>query len=263
MKLFVGLLLMASGIVAFWSFRHRPDLSESSPSVAPGTGPVMIELFTSEGCSSCPPADALLSKLDLQPINGVEIIVLSEHVDYWNSLGWQDPFSSADFSRRQIAYGDVFRTSSVYTPQMIVDGQQQFVGSDEKRARAAIIKAAKETRAQVKLELTSTKDLSVTITDLPQVTKDDTAEVLLAITENNLSSEVSRGENAGHSLRHTAVVRRLQTIGEVVEGSNKFNANLAVPSNTGWRKDNLRIIVFIQERHSRRVLGAASLKVSA
>jgi hypothetical protein len=265
MKLFIGLLLMASGIIAFWSFRHDSALSESSVPIASGSGPVpvMVELFTSEGCSSCPPADVLLSKLDQQPINGVEIIVLSEHVDYWNSLGWQDPFSSAGFSERQRAYGDAFRTSSVYTPQMIVDGQQQFVGSDEKRARAAIVKAAKETRAKVELQLTSTKELSVTVTDLPQITQDDTVEVLLAVTESNLSSDVPRGENAGRSLKHTAVVRHLQTVGEVAAGSNKFTANAAVPSNTGWRKDNLRIVVFIQERRTRRVLGVASMKVSA
>jgi hypothetical protein len=263
MKLFVGLLLIASGIVAFWGFRPRPDLSESGALVTPGAGPVpvMVELFTSEGCSSCPPADVLLSKLDQQPINGVEIIVLSEHVDYWNSLGWQDPFSSADFSERQRAYGDAFRTSSVYTPQMIVDGQQQFVGSDERRAHAAIVKAAKEMRARVELQLTSTKELSVNIIDLPPLTQDDTAEVLLAVTESNLSSEVPRGENAGRSLKHTAVVRQLQTIGEVASGAKKFNANVALPADTRWRKDNLRIVVFIQERGTRRVLGAASTKV--
>ena len=260
MKLFVGLLLMASGAVAFWGLRDRPALSEPS---APGAGPVpvMVELFTSEGCSSCPPADVLLSKLDQQPINGVEIIVLSEHVDYWNSLGWQDPFSSADFSKRQSAYGDAFRSSSVYTPQMIVDGQQQFVGSDEKRAQSAIIKAAKEARAKVELQFTS--KLSINITDLPHVTTDDAAEVLLAVTESNLSSEVPRGENAGRSLKHTAVVRHLQTVGEVAAGSNKFTADAAVSFNTSWRKENLRIVVFIQERRTRRVLGAASLKVPA
>jgi hypothetical protein len=265
MKLLVGLLLMASGIVAVWGFRHRPAVSESGAPLASGAGPVpvMVELFTSEGCSSCPPADVLLSKLDQQPINGVEVIVLSEHVDYWNSLGWQDPFSSAGFSERQRAYGDAFRTSSVYTPQMIVDGQQQFVGSDERRAHAAIIKAAKETRAKVELKLTSNKELSVTITDLPAVTQDDTADVLLAVTESNLSSDVPRGENAGRSLKHTAVVRQLQTVGEVAAGSNKFTANAAVPFNKGWRTDNLRIVVFIQERGTRRVLGVASLKISA
>ena len=265
MKLFVGLLLIASGIVAVWGFRHGPALSDTSVPMAPGAGPVpvMVELFTSEGCSSCPPADALLSKLDQQPINGVEIIVLSEHVDYWNSLGWQDPFSAAGFSERQREYGDAFRTSSVYTPQMIVDGRQEFVGSDEKRAHTAIVKAARETRAKVELQLTSTKELAVNITDLPHVTEADTAEVLLAVTESNLSSDVARGENAGRALKHTAVVRQLQSIGEVAAGSNKFTANVAVPANTGWRKDNLRIVVFIQEPRSRRVLGAASVKLSA
>ena len=270
MKLFVGLLLVASGIVAVWGFKARPALTDDNTApFVPGAGPVpvMVELFTSEVCSSCPPADVLLSKLDQQPINGVDIIVLSEHVDYWNSLGWQDPFSSADFSQRQTVYGDAFRNGSVYTPQMVVDGQQQFVGSDEKRAHAAVIKAAKEARAKVELQMTSSKEpaakLSINITNLPQVTANDTAEVLLAITESNLLSNVARGENAGRSLTHTAVVRQLQTVGEVAAGSNSFTADATLPFNTAWRKENLRIVVFIQERRTRRVLGAASLKVSA
>lgn len=269
MKLIVGLLLVFSGTVAFFGFRHRPDFSASRAPFAPGAEPVpvMVELFTSEGCSSCPPADVLLSKLDQQPINGVDIIVMSEHVDYWNSLGWQDPFSAAEFSRRQTVYGDAFRTSSVYTPQMIVDGQQQFVGSDEKRAHAAIVKAAKETRAKVELQLSLSKEasakLSIKITDLPQVTSGDTAEVLVAVTESNLSSDVPRGENAGRSLKHTAVVRQLQTIGEVATGSNRFTTDAAVPFNSAWRKEKLRIVVFIQEHGTRRVLGASAIKVSA
>src|SRR5213594_3831029 len=98
-------------------------------------GPVLVELFTSEGCSSCPPADALLARLEKsQPVAEAEIIVLSEHVDYWNRLGWRDPFSSVEFTLRQQRYTEGFRRDGAYTPQMVVDGRVEFVGSDERQA---------------------------------------------------------------------------------------------------------------------------------
>src|SRR5205809_4045968 len=105
---------------------------------------ILIELFTSEGCSSCPPADALLERLDrTQPVAGSQIIVLSEHVDYWNHIGWADPYSSSAFSARQQQYARRFRTQGPYTPQMVVDGRIEFVGSDERRADSAIRSALK------------------------------------------------------------------------------------------------------------------------
>src|SRR5882724_13421492 len=118
----------------------------------PAATPVLVELFTSEGCSSCPPADLLLQRLQkTQPLKGIQVISLSEHVDYWNQLGWTDPFSSSFFSERQRRYAETFRGDGVYTPQMVVDGRAQLVGSDSQTALRAIAEAAKARKASVVL----------------------------------------------------------------------------------------------------------------
>jgi hypothetical protein len=276
MKLFLGLFLILSGVVAFRTLSHQRAVEvatdkQTATAVKQNAVPVVVELFTSEGCSSCPPADEVLSKLDKsQPIQGVEVIALGEHVDYWNKLGWIDPYSTADFSRRQSRYSDAFNQNSVYTPQMIVDGRDEFAGGNMDRARAAIARAAQSPKASIQLLSCDNSNapnsgavkLSVHVRDLPHVTDGDTAEVLLAVTENNLRSEVARGENAGRYLRHSAVVRELTQLGNVSAGQN-FNSEPTVNLAKGWQKDNLRAVVFVQERRTRRIIGAAVLGLSA
>jgi hypothetical protein len=276
MKLFIALFLMVSGVVTFTTLnRHQASFavspeSETAKAAGPNVTPVVVELFTSEGCSSCPPADEVLSKLDKsQSIQGIEVIALGEHVDYWNKLGWIDPYSSAEFSTRQSHYADAFGQESVYTPQMIVDGRDEFVGADWNKARAAITRAAHLPKAKVELLAASSSNetdkdlkLSIHINDIPHITAGDTADVLLAITESNLRSEVSRGENAGRYLRHTAVVRSLSVLGNVSAGQQGFEAESTANINVGWQRDNLRAVVLVQERRTRRVLGAAALGLS-
>ena len=279
MKLFIALLLIVSGIVAFRTLnRHQAaqtTVSTESEAAKPADAnatPVVVELFTSEGCSSCPPADEVLSKLDkMQPIQGVEVIALGEHVDYWNRLGWTDPYSSEDFSKRQSRYSDAFNQGSVYTPQMIVDGRDEFAGGNMERARTAIAKAAQAPKANIQLASSQNSEatdsravkLLLHVSDLPRLTAGDTAEVLLAITENNLRSEVSRGENAGRYLRHSAVVRQLTALGEIGGSQTTFAAEPTVNLDNGWQRDNLRAVAFVQERGTRRVLGAAVVVLSA
>jgi hypothetical protein len=152
--------LFAASVAAFTAIRsQRSQKSDAhaSSAVAPASGaradsgatrarvPVVVELFTSEGCSSCPPADALLARLDkTQPVEGAEVIPLAMHVDYWNQLGWADPFSSHQFSERQGEYAAAFGKEDVYTPQMVVDGVKEFNGSNSSLARETIGKAARE-----------------------------------------------------------------------------------------------------------------------
>ncbi len=235
--------------------------------------PVLVELFTSEGCSSCPPADELLTRLDkMQPVPSAEVIALSQHVDYWNRLGWADPYSSAEFSKRQSDYAEAFKIDGNYTPQMVVDGQAEFVGSNTSKARDAIIKAAQAAKATVQITRIGNSSeaktvdvpLQIRIDNLPPVSSRDTTEVMLAITEDNLRSNVLRGENGGRLLKHTAVVRKLSVIGKISsQDGRKFAAEQKVNFAKDWKRENLHAVVFVQEHDSRRVLGAATIRLAA
>ncbi len=172
-SLVAGLTLsLLSGFAVMAVIRPRPQ--SASAGAGPTRTPVVVELFTSEGCSSCPPADDLLSRMvQQQPIANVEVIALEEHVDYWNELGWVDPFSSREWTARQQVYAGVLGNGNAYTPQMVVDGKTEFVGSQSKKAWQAVQQAAAEQRARVTLRPgnspdSSTERLSVSITRLPE-----------------------------------------------------------------------------------------------
>ncbi|MGP8243181.1 MAG: DUF1223 domain-containing protein [Bryobacteraceae bacterium] len=218
---------------------------------APAVKPVLVELFTSEGCSSCPPADALLARLDRsQPVPGAEIIVLEEHVDYWNHDGWTDPFSSAEFSRRQERYAEQFGISGAYTPQMVVDGSSQLNGSEGRGALSAIGAAARTEKLTVRV-LRAAGGVRVKVDPGKHG-----GEVYLALAQNAASSRVLHGENRGRSLQHVAIVRRLSRI-----GSFKSRAGFArdVPLSAG--ESEYRVIAFVQDSGPGHVWGAALLNL--
>ncbi len=226
---------------------------------APPSTPIVVELFTSEGCSDCPPADTLLEKLvAAQPVAGAEIIALGEHVDYWDRLGWKDRFSSAALTSRQQVYQARFGTESIYTPQMVVDGRAEFVGSDANAARKAIEKASTRPHGQIRIDISSAA-VHVTASDLPPVSRGDRADIVLMITERGLTTDVTRGENHGKLLAHAPVVRYLASVGEIAEGASGGNASPAVALEPGWRLDRLSAVAFVQERHGRGILAAASV----
>lgn len=233
-------------------------LNSPAPAASGGRTPVIVELFTSEGCSSCPPADAVLTGLiKKQPVPGAEVIALGEHVDYWNHGGWADPFSSAKYSARQSGYSRSFGKDNVYTPQMIVDGRTEFVGSDDDRARQEIAQAAHAPKADVQVAKSGPNRLSVLVDHLPASAKSDAAEVILAVTEDGLASSVGGGENSGRHLIHSAVVRQLRVLGTTSGGV--FTATPTVTPGQGWRHDHLHAVVFVQERGSRRIVGAVQV----
>jgi len=260
-------VVVISLLTTILSFRY---IHSASASAKPGPddtsrSAVLVELFTSEGCSSCPPADALLQRLDQsQPVSGAELIVLSEHVDYWNDIGWKDPYSSHEYSERQSAYAAQFGNGSIYTPQMVVDGRFEFVGSDERRASLAIREAAKAPKAPVRISFDSsdekTTNVHVEAGPLPSATKNRSAGVFLAIADNSDESQVSRGENAGRRLQHVAVLRNLTRIG-TVDASREFSRdiNLGLKSKN---RGNLRLVAIVQEPDAGRVLGAGLTRLS-
>ena len=228
--------------------------------------PVVIELFTSEGCSSCPPADVLLQKLDQsQPVGAAELIVLSEHVDYWNNIGWADPYSSHEYTKRQSAYADYFGLNTVYTPQMVVDGNFELVGSDERRALEAVREAAMLKKAPVCVSLGAADDktASIHVEAGPLTSSTDAAQsanVFLGIADDSDESQVNRGENAGRTLRHVAVLRDLTRIGSV-NASDPFSRDLKLNLNSKSAR-KLRVVVIIQEPEVGKILGATLARLS-
>ena len=241
----------------------RLSLFISALTLLAGTGiataqrgnPVVVELFTSEGCSSCPAADAILSKLRSEgTVDGAEVLVLGEHVDYWNNLGWSDRFSSAALTQRQSDYAGRFDLNSSYTPQMVIDGHVELVGNGESAVRRQLSLAARSPKpAQVSLSWGADGKLQVNV----EGGNDVSGKVLLAITEDGLSTKVGGGENGGRVLRHSGVVRDLREIGSLKQG--KFWESIKPVRQPDWKTENLRAIVFVQKPGQGDVLGAASL----
>lgn len=267
--LVIGAIGVGLSILTHASSLQQREMTPKTPgSSRAARGPVVVELFTSEGCSSCPPADSLLRKMDEgHSVGNVDVIALEEHVDYWDDLGWQDPYSSHEWTARQQRYAYAFR-QGVYTPEMIVDGRTEFVGSREGQARQAIAEMAGKQKAEVTVAEAKTSDgkdrVSVKVGKLPEGSARDTAEVWLAITETGLHTVVTRGENAGENLHHAAVVRTLRKIG-VADAKNQetsFAGDSNISLDKGWQRGNLRAVVFVQEKKSQQIVGAAEIKIA-
>ncbi|MDQ3711241.1 MAG: DUF1223 domain-containing protein [Acidobacteriota bacterium] len=220
--------------------------------------PVLVELFTSEGCSSCPPADRVLAQLEREQTNpDVEIITLALHVDYWNYLGWRDEFSTAMYSERQSGYAEKFKLDSIYTPQMVVDGQTQFVGSNLGTAHKAITDAAKMSKANIELSAAENK-LKVKISDL---LAGENSYVWLAIAEDNLKTSVKRGENSGKMLDHVSVVREMKLLGNLASTDKNFETEVAFKLLTDWKKENVKFVAFVQGEKTKRVFAVNKYKL--
>jgi hypothetical protein len=242
----------------------EPSQPQSAPANNHAT-PVLVELFTSEGCSSCPPADAWLQQLDAQqPVPGAQVIVLSEHVDYWNHDGWIDPYSSSLVTDRQAAYVRALGISSPYTPQLIVDGTTELQLENKKQTAEVLLKAAKAPQIPVSIGPIHVRGPTPALLrahiEADGTSSRHNADIFAAVALDHAESQVLRGENGGRRLQHVAVVQELVKIGKLEKGKT-FAQDFQLKLKPGQDSENLRLVVFVQESGPGNVIGAALREV--
>jgi hypothetical protein len=240
---------------------NKAGLSETS---SMGAHPILVELFTSEGCSTCPPADALLQKWDnFQPVPGAQLIVLSEHVDYWDHDGWKDPNSSPALTERQAAYVGELRLKTPYTPQIIVDGTTEVRIGDAQQTITVLREAVATPKIPVRIGEVSVDagNPAVLRTRIEADGNADkhNADVYVAIALDRVESQVLRGENGGRHLTHVAVVQQVTKIGKLKKGQS-FGEAVELKLKPGTDPKNIRVVAFVQEPGPGRLLGAALRK---
>lgn len=259
----LGLLLVTS-VLAISAFAQSTQSTDKAAAPPADVHPVLIELFTSEGCSSCPPADILLQKLDTaQPIHAAQLIVLSEHVTYWDHDGWKDPNSSPALTDRQSAYESALRQPTSYTPQLIVDGTQE-MHIDKPPQMQDVLEKAK-LAPKVPLRITDVAVDPADPTTLKAHIEADSnfekqnADVYVALALDHVESQVLRGENGGRHLVHVAVVRKLTKVGKLAKGKG-FTTDFQIKLQPDEDAKNLRLIAFAQESGPGMIIGSAEWK---
>lgn len=218
-------------------------------------GFAVVELFTSEGCSSCPPADALIAKLQ-QEIDSKPIYILAYHVDYWNRLGWKDSFSDSKFSNRQNQYANWLNLKSIYTPQIVVNGAKEFVGSEESTLRksvSTVLSSANENSLNLQLQKQNGEEL-VLVYNTNQ--KAIGYNLVVATVIPNAVNQISKGENKGKTLAHVQIVEQLETIILNGKATGAFKLNLKKPKT----RTAVELIAFLQNQNTGKITAATKLK---
>jgi hypothetical protein len=259
------LLFLALAVLAPRGGAGEPG--KPSPA-APADRTAVVELFTSQGCSSCPPADRLLSKISHDSRYQGKVIPLSFHVDYWNSIGWTDPFSSSRWSQRQQAYaGRVFHTNRIYTPQVVVNGNAECVGNSEGEVAERISRAlAADPAGQISLAvdpLTPDGHLKVKVgAKLAKAVSSGDLDLWVAVYESGLATEVKAGENASRLLKNDRVVRRLEKAFTLpgTAGAEK-SGEVVLGIDKRWKTDDLGVAAFLQDPATLAIVGAAAREV--
>lgn len=257
--------VLALSFLALLHLQAQAPQSQNKPATAPQAGaPVLVELFTSEGCSSCPPADVILQRLDdYQPIPGAQLIVLSEHVTYWDQQGWKDPNSSTAFTERQSAYEAPLGEKEPYTPQFVIDGSQSVSLEKLKDLEDALNKAKENAKIPVRISNISSdpsnpETLRVHIETDTNPDKHN-ADVYVAVALNHVESQVLKGENGGKHLVHVAVLQQLNRVGKLPKGKS-FAQDVQIKLKPNEDLKSFRLVAFAQESGQGKLLGAAMQK---
>lgn len=256
MKAFATLVILA--------YFASAQLGYGAESPTPSASPVLVELFTSEGCSSCPPADSFLQTLDsTQPVPGAQLIVLSEHVDYFNSEGWKDPYSSSLFTNRQKDYDSSMGIGGPYTPQIIVDGTDTLHLDNQQQMLQVFRKAVTNSALPIQIstvtvQATTPGSVHAHI-NIDGSSSKQNADIYVAVALNQAESQVLKGENQGKHLTHVAVVQELIKAGKLQKGK-VFSKDVAIALKPGADAGNIRIVVIVQKSGPGKVLGAALWK---
>jgi len=243
----------------------RAQVADAANPSSTETHPVVVELFTSEGCSSCPPADVVIQKLDTyQPIAGAQLIVLSEHVTYWDHDGWKDPNSSPALTDRQSSYEPVLGEKEAFTPQMIVDGTQQLrLGDSHDKIEGILKQAAAIPKVPVRISNVTVDPANPNVLRAHIETDANLekhgADVFVAVALDHVESQVLKGENGGRHLVHVAVVQQLTKVGKLPKGKS-FAQDVQLKLSAGTDPKNIRLIALVQESGPGKVLGAALKK---
>lgn len=252
------ILLLAAGMVALSAAASgvlKRDHRAAQTGLY-GNGFAVVELFTSEGCSSCPPADALVARVQ-QEDKDLPVYILAFHVDYWDRLGWKDVFSDAAYTDRQKHYASLLKLPTIYTPEIVVNGRKEFVGSNEPALRQAIDNSLKEA-ADTRVSLTQVKFSGGQLQWQAQTgTKDAAIDLVVAVVEHHATTDVKGGENHGRTLSHVQIVRGLQ----IVPPDGRGNAQGHLEWPAGLSVADAETVAFLQDRNSGKILGATSAKV--
>ena len=221
--------------------------------------PVLVELFTSQGCSSCPPADRLLEELGNRGVDG-PVVALAFHVDYWNYLGWPDPFAQAAWSDRQRGYAAALGLDTIYTPQLVVNGVEHVVGSDRDAVERQIRDARSAESSSAPIVSARLSDGRVQVAVEVTAPAEGSADLMLAVYENGLTTEVPRGENARRTLTNHHVVRELRRE-RGLDAGERFAGRVDIPLDPAWRRGSLGVAVFLQDPATREVVAVAATPV--
>ncbi len=267
----IGILASFFGFFV-WNFQSRAataDAPQFNPNIqgvnfdTRNKQPVLVELYTAAACPACPPADRNLAFLEKeQPFAQAEVIALALHVDYWDASGRRDEFSSPMFTRRQDIYRQAFNIGSIFTPQMIVDGQSAFLGSDLAKAQKAIIENAKKEKGKIELSTAEdAKDGVKLIAKISELPTHENATIFLAIAEDNLDLKARNGAGLSSNLGYIPVVRELKSLGFLTAEQKNLETEILLQVQPNWKSENLKFVVFLQENRNRRIIGVNSLKL--